>query len=108
MNTGWSIALGTGLTGLSTLLDQSHRLERRRIALFHEWISPFFLVGGLTFAAQEAIPRTWIPDSISNLSLLSSSAAPSSLSAGRPLLASPIHARKPLGECCPGISDPQV
>lgn len=71
VNTGWSIALGgLALTGLSTLLDQSHRLERRRIALFHEWASPFFLVGGLTFAAQEAIPRTSIPDSISTLSLL--------------------------------------
>ncbi|OUU25742.1 MAG: hypothetical protein CBC13_01675 [Planctomycetia bacterium TMED53] len=58
IDTGWSLAIGGLLLTLtSTLLESSHRLERRRIALFHEWISPFFLIGGLTLAANEAIPR---------------------------------------------------
>lgn len=71
VNTGWSFALGgLALTGVSTLLDQSNRLERRRIALFHEWISPFFLIGGLTLAAEAAIPGRSIPGIISNMSLL--------------------------------------
>ena len=71
VNTGWSFALGgLALTGISTLLEQSHRLERRRIALFHEWVSPLFLIGGLTMAAEAAIPGRSGPESVGNLSLL--------------------------------------
>ncbi len=69
---GWSLAIGgLALTATSTLLESSHRLERRRIALFHEWISPLFLIGGLTMAALDAIPWKDNPVSMTGqLSLL--------------------------------------
>ncbi|MAJ29396.1 hypothetical protein CBD41_08565 [bacterium TMED181] len=71
VDTGWSLAIsGLILTGISTFLENSHRLERRRIALFHEWLSPVFLISGLTMAANAAIPRGDSTDTVGYLSLL--------------------------------------
>ena len=67
---GWSLALcGMVLLLSSTILSQDFRLERRRIALIHEWMNPFFIIGGLGMAANHAIPRG--DNDISSIGILS-------------------------------------
>ncbi|MGE4601854.1 MAG: serine/threonine-protein kinase [Planctomycetota bacterium] len=54
---GWSMALsGIVLLVVTYLLENSIRLERRRIANYLEWICPIFILGGLYRAALSKSP----------------------------------------------------
>ncbi|MGE4631774.1 MAG: serine/threonine-protein kinase, partial [Planctomycetota bacterium] len=54
---GWSLALsGFVLLLVTHLIENSIRLERRRIAHYLEWVCPIFILGGLYQAAQSSNP----------------------------------------------------
>ena len=54
---GWSLAIsGFLLLVVTYLLENSIRLERRRIANYLEWVCPIFVLGGFYQAAQSSSP----------------------------------------------------
>ncbi|MEC9476833.1 MAG: serine/threonine-protein kinase [Planctomycetota bacterium] len=55
--TGWSLAIsGLMLLLITYFLENSIRLERRRIANYLEWVCPVFILGGLYQAALSSNP----------------------------------------------------